>query len=117
MSMATVEVRVPRDRTILIAGMGTSPAVLTETVWALAHQEKPVVPDEVVVITTKSGKEALRTAVMSGASRMRGRNKNTTGFVHFGLLVPQCSKSVNIPLSRVKCWILKGLYWSYRKAA
>ena len=24
------------NRTILIAGMGTSPAVLTETVWALA---------------------------------------------------------------------------------
>ena len=38
MSMATVGSRVPRDRTILIAGMGTSPAVLTETVWALAHQ-------------------------------------------------------------------------------
>jgi len=37
------------NRTILIAGMGTSPAVLTETVWALAHQEQPVVPDEVVV--------------------------------------------------------------------
>ena len=26
-------------RTILIAGMGTSPAVLTETVWALACQK------------------------------------------------------------------------------
>ena len=24
-------------RTILIAGMGTSPAVLTETVWAFVH--------------------------------------------------------------------------------
>lgn len=30
----------PPNRTILIAGMGTSPAVLTETVWALPHQEK-----------------------------------------------------------------------------
>ena len=27
-------------RTILIAGMGTSSAVLTSAVWALAHQEK-----------------------------------------------------------------------------
>ena len=27
-------------RKILIAGMGTSPAVLTNAVWALAHQEK-----------------------------------------------------------------------------
>ena len=26
-------------RIILLAGMGTSPAVLTETVWALAYQE------------------------------------------------------------------------------
>ena len=37
------------ERTILIAGMGTSPAVLTETVWALCHQKKPMVPDEGVV--------------------------------------------------------------------
>ena len=31
-------------RTILIAGMGTSPAVLAETEWALCHQKKPPVP-------------------------------------------------------------------------
>ena len=64
--MKNVFQRVERHGTILIAGMGTSPAVLTETVWALAHQALPVVPDEIVVITTKSGKDALRTAVMSG---------------------------------------------------
>ena len=29
-------------RTILIAGMDTSPAVLTNAVWALAHQREPV---------------------------------------------------------------------------
>ncbi len=40
MSAALVGSRVPRDRTILIAGMGTSSAVLTETVWALAHQDE-----------------------------------------------------------------------------
>ena len=27
------------NRTILIAGMGTSPAVLTEKVWALAREK------------------------------------------------------------------------------
>ena len=43
------------NRIILIAGMGTSPAVLTNVVWALAHQEKPVVSDEIVVASiTKS---------------------------------------------------------------
>ena len=31
-------------RKILVIGMGTSPAVLTNAVWALAHQKKPVVP-------------------------------------------------------------------------
>ena len=46
-------------RVVLVAGMGTSPAVLTETVWALAHEAHPIVPDEVVVITTKAGKARL----------------------------------------------------------
>ena len=31
--------------TILVAGMGTSPAVLTETVWALAHQAEEFMYD------------------------------------------------------------------------
>ena len=26
-------------KTVLVVGMGTSPAVMTETVWALAHLE------------------------------------------------------------------------------
>ena len=34
-------------RKILIAGMGTSPAVLTNAVWALAHREK-------LAVTTRS---------------------------------------------------------------
>ena len=53
-------------RVILIAGIGTSPAVLTETVWALAHQAKPVVPDEVVVITTATGKARVRAELLDG---------------------------------------------------
>lgn len=60
---------------VLVVGMGTSPAVLTETVWALAHQSDPVVPDEIVVITTKSGKDALRAAIMSGPPSVWNRLK------------------------------------------
>lgn len=42
-------------RKILIAGMGTSPAVLTNAVWVLAHGEKPVVSDETMMASiTKS---------------------------------------------------------------
>ena len=43
-----------KKRQILVAGMGTSPAVLTNAVWALAHQKKPIVLDEVVVLITKN---------------------------------------------------------------
>lgn len=46
-------------RIILVSGMGTSPAVLTNTVWGLAHQKHSIVPDEIVVFITKSGKELL----------------------------------------------------------
>jgi hypothetical protein len=46
----------------LIVGMGTSPAVLTETVWALAYQEK-------VKASLKESLAALtaaQTALMNG---------------------------------------------------
>jgi CRISPR-associated protein (TIGR02584 family) len=39
-------------RTILIATLGKTPQVLVETVWALANGETPIVPDEIVAIST-----------------------------------------------------------------
>ena len=54
-------------RKILVAGMGTNPSVLTQAVWALAHQNPPIVPDEVVVIMTKSGSEQLKQQLLVGA--------------------------------------------------
>lgn len=47
------------QKTILVAGVGLSPAVLTNTVWALAHEKIPVIPDEVVAITTVSGRQCI----------------------------------------------------------
>lgn len=47
-------------RTILLAVTGMSPAVLTETVWALAREKPPVVPDEIIVLTTTAGQEAIQ---------------------------------------------------------
>ena len=55
-----------KKRQILVAGMGTSPAVLTNAVWALAHQKKPIVPDEIVVLITKNGKTLLKKALFNG---------------------------------------------------
>lgn len=60
-------------RVVLIAGMGTSPAVLTCTVWALAHQREPVIPDEIVILTTKSAKTKFVTEVFEGANSVWSR--------------------------------------------
>jgi CRISPR-associated protein (TIGR02584 family) len=46
----------------LIAVVGVSPAILTETVWALAHPTDgtpPVIPDEILLLTTTRGKADL----------------------------------------------------------
>lgn len=48
-----------RERVVLLAVTGMSPAVLTETVWALSREEPPVIPDRVIVITTIGGRAAL----------------------------------------------------------
>jgi len=49
----------PWNKTVLVAGVGLSPAVLTNTVWALAHEDPAIIPDEVVAITTSSGKACI----------------------------------------------------------
>ena len=56
-----------KKRTVLVACVGTSPAVLTETVWALAHQTPPCVPDEVVALTTKPGRDKLLAEILGDA--------------------------------------------------
>lgn len=55
-----------KKKTVLISVVGTSPAVVTETVWALAHSKKPVVPKKVVVITTDEGRKRLETQLLTG---------------------------------------------------
>jgi CRISPR-associated protein (TIGR02584 family) len=46
-------------KTILFAVTGTTPAVLTETVWALAQEKPAILPDRVVVVTTTVGKKQI----------------------------------------------------------
>jgi CRISPR-associated protein (TIGR02584 family) len=47
-------------QTVLLAVTGMSPAVLTETVWALAQESPPIIPDRVVVVTTTDGRDAIK---------------------------------------------------------
>jgi CRISPR-associated protein (TIGR02584 family) len=63
-------------QTVLLAVSGMSPAILTETVWALAHPpagQEPVIPDEVVVITTTRGAEDLQRDLLTAKSDWSGR--------------------------------------------
>ncbi len=52
--------------TVLMAVLGVSPSVLTETLWALAQESPPVIPDRIVVLTTRTGRSALEASLFSG---------------------------------------------------
>src|SRR3990167_7844235 len=49
---------------VLIAVTGESPAILTETVWALAHEKPRVRPHRVIAITTTRGRERLKAELL-----------------------------------------------------
>lgn len=57
--------------TILLAVTGMSPAILTETIWALAHEPEPVLPKRVIAVTTTSGKARL-TSLFEPAKALDG---------------------------------------------
>jgi CRISPR-associated protein (TIGR02584 family) len=52
-------------KTILLAVSGMSPAILTETVWALAKEKPAVIPDAVVAVTTRTGRAAIERELMT----------------------------------------------------
>jgi len=54
-----------QKQVVLLSLVGTAPAVLTETVWALAHQEDPVIPDRIIAITTSTGAARIREKVFN----------------------------------------------------
>jgi CRISPR-associated protein (TIGR02584 family) len=63
-------------KTVLLTVSGMSPAIITETVWALANPptgQEPVIPDEVVVITTTRGAEDLRRDLLTARGDWGGR--------------------------------------------
>lgn len=72
-------------KTILLSVVGTSPAVLTETIWALYREKPEYLPDEVIALSTTEGidklKKALETpttegnTVWSDLKRAVGREK------------------------------------------
>jgi len=49
---------------VLIFVAGTTPQIITETIYALIHQNPPVYPDEIYIITTTHGKELIKENLM-----------------------------------------------------
>ncbi|MCS1410355.1 MAG: hypothetical protein M2R45_03547 [Verrucomicrobia subdivision 3 bacterium] len=63
----------PAQQTVLLAVIGASPAVLTETVWALCLRPEPIVPDRVVTVTTTVGRRKLIGCLLKPLARFNGR--------------------------------------------
>lgn len=57
----------------LVTVSGISPAILTETIWALAQETPAVTPDEVIVITTTRGEADLRRQLLTPLETWGGR--------------------------------------------
>jgi CRISPR-associated protein (TIGR02584 family) len=53
------EIENPKSEIVLFSVTGMSPAVLSETVWALAHANPPVIPHRVIAVTTLPGKARI----------------------------------------------------------
>lgn len=58
--------------TVLLAVTGMSPAVITETLWALAHEPEPVIPHRVVTVTTAAGAEVIERELFTSAEEYNG---------------------------------------------
>lgn len=59
--------------TTLIAVSGMSPAIITETLWALAHESPPTVPDEILVITTSKGEADIQSQLLAPLPAWQGQ--------------------------------------------
>lgn len=57
----------------LIAVTGLSPAIVTETVWALAQEKKRVLPERVVFITTLVGAEKIQQQLFTALPAFGGK--------------------------------------------
>lgn len=82
--------------TVLLAVTGMSPAILTETLWALAHEPEPILPTRVIVLTTLAGRAEIERTLFQPHPRfgqppwdalraaLAARGHDLTGRLRFG---------------------------------
>lgn len=51
--------------TTLLAVTGLSPATITETIWALAHEKKRILPERIIFITTLTGAQKIQQQLLT----------------------------------------------------
>lgn len=57
----------------LLGMVGMSPAIITETVWALAQQPNPQIPSRVIIITTARGRHEVEKSLFTPLPRFDNR--------------------------------------------
>jgi len=55
---------------VLVALCGLTPQVVTETLWALRQQRPPVVPKEIRIVTTRSGRDACERLLLGKRGKL-----------------------------------------------
>lgn len=61
-------------KTVLFTVSGTSPAIITETLWALACETPSTVPDEVIVVTTIRGRADIERFLLASENGWKGKS-------------------------------------------
>lgn len=58
--MPKASTRIAEKQIVLLSLVGTTPAVLTETVYALAQRKPAIIPDRIVAVTSAGGRSVLK---------------------------------------------------------
>jgi CRISPR-associated protein (TIGR02584 family) len=58
----------------LVAVTGKKPVILTETVWALAQESPPIIPDSILALTTSVGEDLLRRELCLASREFGGKS-------------------------------------------
>mgnify|MGYP003644523949 CR=1 FL=1 len=78
------------SQSVLLSLVGTAPAVLTETVWAMATQSEPVIPDRIIAVTTAPGAAKLKEKLFTDGhwkrmlTELGGKGLELEGKLRFG---------------------------------
>jgi CRISPR-associated protein (TIGR02584 family) len=65
--------RILASEVVLLAVTGMSPAILTETIWALAREKPPLIPHRVIAITTTFGSGQIQNALFTPQADYNGQ--------------------------------------------